>query len=95
MDLPESGYKRGDNDRWSRHARDRILAESNPLFTWDQIREDARAEFTARITKFRISKNSRLQDWMLDNLYQNDNLPDDLLVKTQAVTIETHMEADK
>lgn len=96
MDLPPEGeYKDGDNIRWAAEAQNRILSENLPPFTWDQIRADAAAEFKARITEFHVSKNSRYVDWMLETLHQNDNLPDDLLSKTQAITRETHMEADK
>lgn len=95
MDRPEPGFKDGDNVRWAAEAQNRILAETHVPFTWGQIREDAAAEFTARLINFRDSKNSGYENWLLANLHQNDNLPDDLLARSQEITRETHMEADK
>ena len=100
MDTPDPNYHDGDNATDLARIEQEVLANPDPPFTWDQIRAAARQElhseaFTARITESHVQKNSEIVDSMLDMMNGNETLPDDLLAKTQAITRETHMEADK
>lgn len=89
MDLPEPGYREGDNARFAKECLARVLADPDPPFTQAKILEDALVEWKARITDFHVQKNSGMVNWLLDNPPGND-LPPDLLATTQQYTIKTH-----
>lgn len=89
MDLPEPGYKEGDNSRFMDECLARVLADPDPAFTQAKILEDAQEEWKARITEFHVQKNSRMVDWLFDHPPGND-LPPDLLTITQQYVAKTH-----
>jgi hypothetical protein len=69
---------------WAREMERFVLSNPQPMFTWAGIQEAARVEREARLHEFAFQKNFQMVDWFLDNPVEN--LPDDLLVKTQGYT---------
>jgi hypothetical protein len=69
---------------WGREMARYWENNPEPAFTWAHIQHQAVLERNARLRKFASQKNYGMVDWLLD--HPVENLPDDLLAKTQGYT---------
>jgi hypothetical protein len=73
---------------WGREMARYVESTPNPELDWLQIQADAEVETKERLIQNSIQKNYSAVDFILDHPYQK--LPDNLLLRTQNLTKETH-----